>query len=111
MPLPIPIGIASQHPGLVQVSVTVLEFGDDTSAPALLNNPSYNSNAGWTRLPDVSIPGGFVIKDYSAANDGLTGFIVQRVVGRSWIEVSAVGVDLTATETVQLAESVVVPSS
>ena len=111
VPLPIPIGIASRHPGPVQVSVTVLEFGDDTSAPALLNNPSYNSNAGWTRLPDVSIPGGFVIKDYSAANDGLTGFIVQRVVGRSWIEVSAVGVDLTATETVQLAESVVVPSS
>ncbi len=72
-----------------------------------MNNPTY-VNPGWTRLPDVSVAGGFVYKVYSAANGGLDEFLVQRVVDNSWMEVSVLGTRLTAAEAVHIAEAVVV---
>ncbi|MDP9335886.1 MAG: hypothetical protein M3Q30_21620 [Actinomycetota bacterium] len=108
VPLPIPLTLASKHPGPAEVNVAVLVFRDRASPQALLNNPTYNTNPSWTRLPDVSIPDGFVIKTYSVANDGLSGFIVQRAIGHTWIEVGVVGANLTAEEAVHTAESVAV---
>jgi hypothetical protein len=109
VPLPIPLRLASKHPGPAEVDVTVLVFRDSASAQALLNNPTYNTNPEWTRLPDVSVPDGFVVKTYSVANDELTGFIVQRAIADTWIQVAVVGADLTAAEAVQVAESVAPP--
>jgi hypothetical protein len=106
VPLPVPMSLVSKHPGPAEVNVTVLVFRDNASAQALLNNPTYNSNSEWTRLPDVSIPNGFVIKTYSVANDGPTGFIVQRAIGKTWIEVGVIGAHLTAADAVRVANSV-----
>ncbi|MDQ1475610.1 MAG: hypothetical protein QOE62_839 [Actinomycetota bacterium] len=106
VPLPIPFRLASKHPGPVEVTLDVLTLQDRPSATALLSNPTYASNPGWTRLPDVSIGGGFVNKVYSAANDGLDEFVVQRVVGTSWIEVAVLGAQLNPADAVRIAEAV-----
>lgn len=107
VPLPIPFDLAAKHPGPVEVTLDVLTFRDASTARALLNNPTY-VNSEWTRLPDVSVAGGFVYKVYSAANGGLDEFLVQRVVDNSWMEVSVLGTQLTAAEAVPIAESVAV---
>lgn len=106
VPLPLPLDFASRYPGPEEVNVNVVVFRDSASAQALLNNPVYNTNPGWTRPPDVSIPEGFIVKVDSLANGGLTEFIVQRAIRNTWIQVSVIGANLTLAQAVQVADSV-----
>jgi hypothetical protein len=108
VPLPVPLELAAKHPGPVEVTLNLLKFRDASSAAALVHNPTYADHPEWTRLPDVSIAGGFVYKVYSAGNDGLDEFVVQRVVDHSWMEVAVLGAQLSAAEAVHVAESIVV---
>jgi hypothetical protein len=107
VPLPVPLELAAKRPGPVEVTLNLLTFRDASSASDLLHNPTY-IGPQWTRLPDVSIAGGFVYKVYSAANNGLAELLVQRVVGTSWMEVAVLGAQLTVAEALHVAESIVV---
>ena len=110
MPLPIPLSFASKHTGPAEVNVTVLAFSGSRQPRALLTNPDFSTNPGWTKLPDATIHGGNTFKVDSLANDGLDDFILQWATKNNWVDVSVLGANLTIGEAQHVAESVGVAS-
>jgi hypothetical protein len=94
VPLPIPISFASKHSGPTEVNVTVLAFTGSDQPRALLHNPDFATNPGWSNV-DTPIRGGNTLRVDSLANDGSQEYIVQFANGDRWVDVSILGAHLT----------------
>ena len=94
VPLPIPVSFASKHSGPTEVNVTVLVFTGSDQPRALLHNPDFATNPGWSKV-DTPIRGGDTLRVDSLANEGSDEYIVQFADGDRWVEVSLIGAHLT----------------
>jgi hypothetical protein len=94
VPLPIPISFASKHSGPTEVNVTVLAFTGSDQPRALLHNPDFATNPGWSNV-DAQIRGGNTLRVDSLSNDGSEEYLVQFANGNRWVEVSIIGAHLS----------------
>ncbi len=100
LPLPLPMGFASAHPGPAEVFDLVWAFSDQSAAVALLHDPVFMNSevSGMTALRSAAINDGLAWSIDSAANGGMREFRFAWVRGGHLIEVNIVGAKLTVDE-------------
>jgi len=113
LPLPLPTSFAALHPGVNEVTVTVLRFTSAEPAQRLLKNPSFNesNDRQITTLRQGRFDGGVALEDNSPPNNvpGMHSFTLLWARGRYLIRLSVEGYAVAISDADNLAALVLLP--